>query len=95
MLEAAAVGDQVPGEVVLDDGVEDALQLRVERGLAAGERHLARAMEGLGLREDLADEREGQILGLLLGIAQAVLAVELAAVGQVEGDPGGGHVRTS
>src|SRR5450432_3639972 len=43
------------------------------------------------LTQRLLDGREGEILRCPIGVTQAVLAVELTAIGQVEREPFNGH----
>jgi hypothetical protein len=56
------------------------------------ERDLVAFVNGLRLGERLPDDGEREVFGLLLRVSKAMLAVELTAVGQVQGDPGGGHI---
>ena len=56
MLEALAVRDEVERVIVLDDRIEHAFELGVERGLTAGERDLFGAVEAFALGQHLADE---------------------------------------
>lgn len=89
--KALAVGDEVPGEVVGDDRVEDPLELGVQRRLTPGEGDLGAAVDRPRLVHHFLHERERKIFRYLLRIAQAMLAIELATVGDVEADDGDAH----
>lgn len=72
----------------MGDLVEQGWELRVERRLAAGQRSVPRAQPQAVIQR-CAEALERQVERCFPGVAQAVVAVQLTPIGQMEPDATG------
>lgn len=70
----------MPCEAARRERVDQLHEARVQRRLASGQRDVGDAINGTGLVDDLLDESKLEIIRCLLGIARAMLAIELTAI---------------
>ena len=90
-VKAFAIGDEAKAASIVDNTIDNAFNFRMLCGFSAGEGNMRAFVEGRGFGQHFIDNGERQIFWSLARIAKTVNAIELASIGQMEGDGGNGH----